>query len=239
MRRGSVLENFKEAVDGALFWEYRSLLLSGLAFNFYTWICASVIVHVMGFSICMMRLSRFAGLRGIGTVYAELFRNTPEYILLTWVHFVLPLLLSLALHIKLNFSPFFSAILALGLAYSGYMVETYRSGIQAVPKGHIDAGRALGMTRMDIIFRIVLPQAIRHVLPEMLNQMVSLFKATTLVSLIAVPDLLYNVIIVTQEELRPLPLYTWAAIVYCLIIFAASTGVNLLTNRWRSRGWAS
>lgn len=232
------MESFKEAVDISLFWEYRSLLLGGLAFNFYTWISALVLVHVMGFSMCMMRLSRFGACRAVGTAYAELFRNTPEYILLTWVHFVLPLLLSVLLQTRLNFPPFLSAVLALGLAYSGYMVETYRSGIQAVPKGHIEAGRALGMSSIDITFRIVLPQAIRNVLPEMLNQMVSLFKATTLVSLIAVPDLLYNVVIVTQEEMRPLPLYTWAAIVYCVIIFTASTLVRWLTERWRSRGWA-
>ncbi len=232
------MESFREAVDVTLFWEYRSLLLSGLAFNFYAWIGALVLVHVMGFSVCMMRLSRYRPLRVAGTAYAELFRNCPEYILLTWVHFVLPLVLSALLQIKLNFPPFVSAVLALGLAYSGYMVETYRSGIQAVPKGHIEAGRALGMSSFDITFRIVLPQAIRGVLPEMLNQMVSLFKATTLVSLIAVPDLLYNVVIVTQEEMRPLPLYTWAAIVYCAIIFSASTLVRKLTERWRSRGWA-
>ena len=232
------MESFKAAIDGSLFWEYRSLLLGGLAFNFYTWACALVLVHVMGFAVCMMRLSRVRPVRAVGTFYTELFRNTPEYILLTWVHFVLPLLLSALFHTRLNFSPFVSAVLALGLAYSGYMVETYRSGIQAVPKGHIEAGRALGMSPLDITFRIVLPQAIRNVLPEMLNQMVSLFKATTLVSLIAVPDLLYNVVIVTQEEMRPLPLYTWAAIVYCVIIFAASAGVRKMTERWRSRGWA-
>ncbi len=232
------MESFKEAVDISLFWEYRSLLLGGLAFNFYAWICALVLVHVMGFSMCMMRLSRFRTARIVGTVYTELFRNTPEYILLTWVHFVLPLLLSVLLQMKLNFPPFLSAVLALGIAYSGYMVETYRSGIQAVPKGHIEAGRALGMSSFDITMRIVLPQAIRNILPEMLNQMVSLFKATTLVSLIAVPDLLYNVVIVTQEEMRPLPLYTWAAIVYCVIIFSASALVRRFTERWRSRGWA-
>jgi len=232
------VESLKESLDLTVFWEYRNLLLSGLAYNAYVWACALFVVHVFGFSVCMMRVSRYRLLRGVGTIYAELFRNTPEYILLTWVHFVAPLLLSLLLQSKLNFSPFFSAVTALGLAYSGYMVETYRSGIQAVPKGHIEAARALGMSGLDITMRIVLPQAVRYVLPEILNQMVSLFKATTLVSLIAVPDLLYNVVIVTQEEMRPLPLYTGAAIVYCVIIFIASTVARMVTDRWRSRGWA-
>jgi polar amino acid transport system permease protein len=233
------VDSLAQALDGSLFWEYRSFLLKGLAFNFYVWICAAVLAHGLGLGVCLLRISRWRLARAVGTAYAELFRNTPEYILLTWVHFVAPLLLSLLLHTKLNFTPFVSAVLALGLAYSGYLTETYRSGIQAIPKGQIEVGRALGISSRDIMLRLVLPQAVRHVLPELLNQMVSLFKATTLVSLIAVPDLLYNVVIVTQEEMRPLPLYTWAAIVYCTLIFCASAAVRGMTERWRRRGWVA
>ncbi len=232
------LSNLSHALDPTLFWEYRAYLLKGLAFNFYVWGLAAVLAVGLGFGACMARISRWRWTRAAGTVYVELFRNTPEYILLTWVHFVLPLLLTLLIQFKVNFSPFVSAVLALGLAYSGYLSETFRSGIQAIPVSQVQSGQALGMSPFLIMRRIVLPQAVRHVLPEMLNQMVSLFKATTLVSLIAVPDLLYNVVIVTQEEMRPLPLYTYAALVYCGLIFAAATAVRLLTERWRRRGWA-
>ncbi len=232
------MENLKEALDATLFWEYRGLLLKGLAFNFYVWALAAVLAASLGFGACLLRISRWRAARVVGTIHAELFRNTPEYILLVWVHFVLPLLLTLLLSTNVNFSPFLSAVLALGLAYSGYFTETFRSGIQAIPKGHVDAGRALGMPGFLIMWRIILPQAVRHVLPELLNQMVSLFKATTLVSLIAVPDLLYNVVIVTQEEMRPLPLYTYAALVYCALIYVASALVRRLSHNWRTRGWA-
>lgn len=227
-----------EALDLSLFWEYRLLLLDGLAFNLYVWLGAAALANALGLGVCFLRLSRFRPARMIGTAHAELFRNTPEYILLTWVHFVLPLLLGLAVGARLSFPPILSSILALGLAYSGYLAETYRSGIQGVPRGHVEAARALGMSSAETTRRIVLPQALRLVLPELLNQLVSLFKATTLVSLIAVPDLLYNVVLVTQEQMRPLPLYTGAALTYCLIIFAASATVRALTTRWRMRGWA-
>lgn len=232
------MENVKEALDATLFWEYRSLLLGGLSFNFYVWVLAALLAATLGFGACLLRISRLRAARVAGTCYAELLRNTPEYILLTWIHFVLPLILTWALSTRLNFPPFLSAVLALGLAYSGYMAETFRAGVQSVPRGHIEAGRALGMSGAAILWRLVMPQAVRRVLPELLNQMVSLFKATTLVSLIAVPDLLYNVVIVTQEEMRPLPLYTYAALVYCTIITAASTLVRHLTEGWRTRGWA-
>ena len=232
------MNSLKEAFDATLFWEYRELLLGGLAFNFYVWGLAALLAIGLGFGGCLLRISRFRTARVIGTLYTELMRNTPEYILLTWVHFVLPLLLSYALSTRLNFPPFLSAVLALGVAYSGYMVETFRAGVQSVPRGHADSGRALGMSNALIMRRLILPQAVRRVLPELLNQMVSLFKATTLVSLVAVPDLLYNVVIVTQEEMRPLPLYTYAALVYCTIITVASSLVRRFTDGWRMRGWA-
>jgi polar amino acid transport system permease protein len=104
-----------------------------------------------------------------------------------------------------------------------------------VPKGHVEAAEALGMVRGLVLRRILLPQALRQMLPEMLNQGVSLFKATTLVSLIAVPDLMYNVSMITSQEMRPLPLYTGAALVYCAIIFCFASLVRVFGDRWRAK----
>jgi polar amino acid transport system permease protein len=118
------------------------------------------------------------------------------------------------------------------------MSETVRTGLLAVPKGHREAALALGMSRFDILRRIVLPQAVRRMLPDALNQFVSLFKATSIVSLISVEDIMYRVSMINLEEMRPLPLYTGAAILYCVIIIAASQTIQALTKRWRQRGWA-
>ena len=85
---------------------------------------------------------------------------------------------------------------------------------------------------------LVLPQAVRRMLPDALNQFVSLFKATSIVSLIAVHDIMYQVSIINVEEMRPLPLYTGAALLYCTIIILASQSIQFLTDRWRRRAWA-
>jgi polar amino acid transport system permease protein len=230
------LENLTKIIDIQLFWDYRHTYLDGLAFNFYVFSLAAVLAVLVGFFVALLRLSRRPVLQSAGTFYVELFRNAPEYVLLVWVHYVLPLLLTFLLSRKLNFSPVFSAVLALGLAYSGYFTETFRAGIQAIPKAHVESGWALGMSKFLVLRRIVLPQAVRQMLPEALNQFVSLFKATTLVSLISVPDLMYQVTIITQQEMRPLPLYSSAAIIYFVLIFFFSTLVNLFTERWRTRG---
>jgi polar amino acid transport system permease protein len=159
-------------------------------------------------------------------------------VLLVWAYYVLPLILSRLLAQKLSIGPAPAAILALGFAYSGFMSETVRTGLLAVPHGHREAAMALGMSRFDILRRIVFPQGLRRVLPDALNQYVSLFKATSIVSLISVEDIMYRVSMINVEEMRPLPLYTGAALLYCAIIIAASQTIQVLTRRWRQRGWA-
>lgn len=212
------------------------MLLSGLIVNFYVFLLAAVLAVTTGLFACLLRLSPPRSLRWCGTFYAELFRNTPEYVLLIWVHYVPPLLLTLLLHTRVNFTPFFSAVLALGLASSGYFTETFRAGIQSIPRGHVEAARSLGMSGFLTFRWVILPQAVRKMLPEALNQFISLFKSTTLVSLIAVPDLMYQVSMITQEQMRPMPLYSGAAIIYFVVIMALSALVRRFSERWRAIG---
>ena len=235
---GFDFESLRQVFDFSYFWSYREVLLSGLLVNFLVFGFAALLAAGSGFVVCLLRVSRYRAARGVGTFYVELFRNTPEYVFLTWVHFVLPLVLTRLLVTRVNFPPTLSAVLALGLCYSGYFAETFRAGILSIPRGHIDAGRAVAMGRALIMRRIIMPQAVRRVLPEALNNGVSLFKATSIVSLIAVPDLMYQVVNVVQYEMRPLPLYSSAAFLFFAILFILSALVQALTERWRTRGWA-
>ena len=230
--------NVIKAFDLSLFWEYRIFILEGLWFNFLVFFFSWLLAVSAGFVVATLRVSPWRGTQAVGTVYVEIFRNLPEYVFLIWVHFVLPLFISRMINARVSFSPIVSAIIGLGIAYSGYLAETYRAGFQAIPHGHVEAGRALGMSRLLIVRRIILPQAVRYMLPEVLNNSVSLFKATSIISLISVPDLMYQVVIVVQTEMRPMPLYSGAALLYFVLIFAMSSGVRKLTDRWRRQGWA-
>jgi polar amino acid transport system permease protein len=230
-----VSSGLRQAFDLSLFWDYRAILLNGLAVNASVFLGAAVLALVLGLGAALLRVNRFFPLRWLGTLHVELFRNAPDYVMVVWVHFVLPLLIAIAIRRRVEFHPFVSAVLALGLVYSGYFAETFRAGIQAIPRGNLDAARAFGMSERLILWRIILPQVVRRMLPEALNQFVSLFKATTIVSLIAVPDLMYDVSMVIQQEMRPLPLYTGAALVYFLIIFILASGVRAFSERWRRK----
>ena len=226
-------DNLRELLDPSLFWEYRWLLVAGLRFNLLVLVSSGVLSLLLSLLMCVARLSRFATARTVSRVFAELARNTPEYILLVWIHYVPPVLLGLALHMRIAADPLVSATLALGISSSGYVSETLRAGVLSVPRGHSEAALAVGLRPGTAFRRIVLPQALRRMLPELLNQGISLFKGTTLVSLIAVPDIMYQVSMISSQEMQPVPLYTGAALIFCAIVVCASLFVRVFAERWR------
>ncbi len=228
-------DSLREILDIQVFWEYRTVLLRGLAVNFYVFFGAAAAALALGLGAALLRNSRLRALRWLGTLHVEIFRNAPDYVMVVWVHFVLPLLIGSLLHSRFEFNPFVSAVIALGLVYSGYFAETFRAGIEAIPAGHLEAARSLGMGEGLVLWRIILPQVVRRMLPESINQFISLFKATTIVSLIAVPDLMYQVSMITQQQMRPLPLYTGAALTYFVIVLVAGSSLRVLADRWRAR----
>ncbi|MGA0593615.1 amino acid ABC transporter permease [Enterovirga sp. CN4-39] len=226
-------EALRQALDLGLFWEYRQILLGGLLFNAGVFACAAAAALTIGLAASLLRTSRHGPLRAAGTLYVEIFRNAPDYVMLIWVHLVMPILIGTLIGRRVEFDPFLSAVIALGLVYSGYLAETFRAGFQTIPIGNIEAGRSVGMSEFQILRRILLPQVVRRMLPEAMNNFVSLFKATTIVSLIAVPDMMYRVTMVTQQEMQPLPLYTGAALTYFTVIFVVSTLARFGAERWR------
>ena len=231
-------EALRETLDLALLWEYRTILLKGLTMTLGVFGCAAVLAVAGGLVAALWRVSRFRLVRWVGTVHVEIARNSPDYIMVVWVHFVLPLLLGAIIRKRLEFDPFVSAVIALSFVYSGYFAETFRAGIEAVPRGQIEAGRGLGMSERKIMWRLILPQVVRRMLPESVNQFISLFKATSIVSLIAVPDLMYQVGIISAQVMRPMPLYTGAALIYFAVVLLCSNLLSLLSNRWRNKVFA-
>jgi polar amino acid transport system permease protein len=233
-----MLAALQGALNPALFWEYRVILLTGLLQNLYIFAESAVVAIILAFIVGIARLSPRRALSGTAMAYAEVFRNTPEYVLLVWIYFVLPLLLTKLLGMQIKFSPHLAAVIGLGVAYSGFMSETVRAGLRSIPAGQGEAAQSLGLSGFTILRRITLPQAVRRMLPEIVNQLVSLFKATTIVSLISVQDIMYQVSMISVAEMRPVPLYTGAALIYCVVIIAATQALQSLTQRWRTRGWA-
>ena len=119
----------KQSLDLSMFFEYRAILLQGLVFNALVFLCAAGVALSVGLCAALMRINRLWPMRWLGTLHVELFRNAPDYIMLVWVHFVLPLLIGIAIRRRVEFHPFASAVIALGFVYSGYFAEAFRAGI--------------------------------------------------------------------------------------------------------------
>lgn len=145
--------------------------------------------------------------------YIEIFRCTPLLVQVIWVYYALPVL------IGVDMSAPTACFLALSLYAGSFYAEVFRGGIDAIDRGQWEAGWAIGMRRGKIFRRIVLPQAITVMIPSFINQTIIQLKNTSLVSVVAVGDLLYQGTVITAASYRPLEVYTTVAILYFVILF--------------------
>jgi polar amino acid transport system permease protein len=199
--------------DFGILWGYRWLLLDGLGVTIAFTAAIVVFGLASGLIAAMGRLSRFSALRVSALAFIELFRCTPILVQLIWFYYALPILAGIEM------TPVAAAMLALSLYGGSFYAEIIRGGIVSIDQGQSEAGAALGMTPRQTMRRIVLPQAIKRMIPALMNQSIMQFKNTSLVSVLAVPDLVYQSQIAAHDSFRPLETYTAVAIAYFLILF--------------------
>src|SRR5215471_12280406 len=163
---------------------------------------------VLGLVIGTGRYSRRRLLHWPATAYVEMFRNTPVLVQIMWFFFAFPIVAPFAV------SGYTAAALALSLNTSAFAAEIFRAGIQSIAPGQWDAGRALGMTYRQQLRRVILPQAIRRMLPAFTNRGLELLKMTSLASAIAFPELLYGAKMIATAYFNPIEAFTTVAFVY-------------------------
>jgi len=187
----------------------------------------------MGFAIGLpTALARVYGgdwLRRLAMAYTELFRGTPLLVQLFVIYYGLP-------DLGLTFSRFVSAYLTLGLNSGAYQAEYFRGAIQAIGSGQMMAARAIGMSRLKAIRQIILPQALRLVIPAWSNEVISMVKYTAVVFLIAVPDLMTKAKILASHYFNPIETYLAVAMVYLILVSLITLLMHLLERRLRIPG---
>ena len=196
-------------------------LLAGLLITVELTLVVIVISLVFALVVALGGLSRFAPLRWLVRSYIEVIRGTPLLLQLIYVYYVLP-----ELGIRLN--SFLAGVIALTLNYSAYISEVYRAGIQSVARGQHDAAAALGMTRPLAMRRIILPQAIRMVIPSLGNYFISLFKDTALCSVVSIQEVVFTAQILAARNFQYFTLYTVVAAMYFVVSFLAARLVTYL-----------
>jgi polar amino acid transport system permease protein len=187
---------------------------------------ALVIGLIVGLLVALARLSGSRALRRAALYYIELFRGTPALVQLFIVYFSLT-------EIGVHFSSFQAAMIGLGLNAAAYLAEIYRAGLEAVPKGQVEAAKAIGMPKLKVLRWVVLPQAIRIVLAPIGNVAISLLKDTSVASLIAAPDLMLRAQDLSSVYFMPLEIYILVGAIYFALCYPLSLAVRMLERKTR------
>jgi polar amino acid transport system permease protein len=211
-------------LNGRVFVQTLPLLLSGLTTTLLLGLVSIALGLAGGLALALMRLYARAPLRQIAIAYIDVFRAIPLLVLLVIVYYALPFM-------GVRLSPFAAAATSLSLVASAYSAEIFRAGIEAVPRGQFEAARALGLRPFPLMARVVLPQAVRIVVPPITSNSINVLKDTALASVVAMPDLLKQATQAQALAANPTPLITAAAI-YLLMLLPMVRIVGLLETRW-------
>jgi His/Glu/Gln/Arg/opine family amino acid ABC transporter permease subunit len=196
-------------------------LLAGLVLTVELTLVVMVLSLCFALLVALAGMSRFVWLRWVIKAYIEVMRGTPLLLQLVYIYYVLP-------EIGIRLPSFAAGTLALTLNYSAYLSEVYRGGIQAISTGQHDAAAALGMTRGLAMRRIVLPQAIRIILPTLGNYFIGLFKDTALCSVVSIQEVLFTAQIIAANNFQYFTLYTVTGAMYFAVSFPAARLVGYL-----------
>jgi polar amino acid transport system permease protein len=195
---------------------YVPLLERGLLVTLgYT--AATIAIGLMiGLVVGLGRLSKSWLLNIPLVTFIEVFRCTPLLVQIVWFYYALPVVLGIQIPATL------AGMMTLSCYTGAFYAEIFRGGIISIEQGQWDAARALGLSRWLQMRKIILPQAVRRMIPPFVNQSITQLKNTSLVSTIAVPDLLYNGTLITADTYRPLEVYTVVALIYFVILFPST-----------------
>ncbi len=186
---------------------------------------AMVLGFIMGIFIGLGRLARARWIYIPATLYVEFFRSVPLVMVIFWFWFIIPVFLGIPL-------PEYGVALAAFVIFeAAYLGEIVRAGIQSVPRGQVEAALATGLSQTQTMTAIVLPQALRNMIPALVTQFIVLFKDTSLASIIGYVDLTKAAQIVNNREIRPFELYLFIAVVYWLCTYGMSRGARYLEHR--------
>jgi len=222
------------------FWRILLFVRDGVAITILITVMSFIFVLIAGMIGALGRLSRNPVIHGIATLYVEIVRGIPLLVQLIWWYFAFPVViqeigrgLNMAAMADYRANAILTAIFALTVCYGAYMSEIYRAGIQSIPKGQMEAARSLGMTHFQSMRHVVLPQAVRVVLPPVGNEFIALLKDSCLVSVVAVADLTRRGREFMAVHFNPIEVWTMVALLYLVMTLFSSRAVAWIEKKSR------
>ena len=200
-------------------------LLSGLTTTIYISLVSIVISMIIGLVVAIPSLAKNKILTYINIFYVEIVRAIPLLVLILWIYYGLPIMTGV------SFSPFVSGIIALAISESAFQAEIFRAGINSIKKAQWEAGSSLGLNFFKRLRLVILPQAIKNILPAIGNQFVYVLKMSSLVSIIGIGDLTRKANELVVTTYRPLEIYTFLILEYLILILIVSFFVRKLEKK--------
>lgn len=200
-------------------------LLGALKMTVWITLCAFVLALIVGLLLALMARSRFKPLSLVTKGIIEFIRNTPLLVQVFFLYYSLPLLMDISI------PAFYTGVIALGLHYSTYLSEVYRSGIEAVPQGQWEAAKALNYTKAQTWRMIILPQAIPPIIPVLGNYLIVMFKETPILCAITLVELMLTAKNIVSLSFRAFEPYTLVGVLFFIISYIASLLVQQLEKR--------
>jgi His/Glu/Gln/Arg/opine family amino acid ABC transporter permease subunit len=186
-----------------------------------------VVALIVGLIVAFMRISRLGILRTPAQAYINFFQGAPLYVLIFWVYY------GVAMMAGVNFQPFTAGAIALSTQYGAYMAEIYRSGIEAIERGQREAAVSMGLTMPQTYRYVILPQALRIVLPSLGNMWIAMIKDSSLLSIIGVMEIMRTAYLNSNDYFRPFEFYTLAALLYIALTFIFFYSNQLIERKLR------
>ncbi|WP_139491174.1 amino acid ABC transporter permease [Brevibacillus dissolubilis] len=224
-------------MDWSVIYEYRELFIRGI---FYTIALTAVGIGcgtILGLFFSLGKMSGNPFLRIPAAVYVEVFRGTPMFVQILLIHFaVIPSIWDVFMPEQAPPSALFSGFVALSLNAAAYIAEIFRAGIQSIDPGQMEAARSLGMTKGQAMRLVMIPQAFTRMLPALGNEFISLLKDSSLLAVIATPELGYAALSVAKNTFERYPPYMTSAAIYLIMtLFLSRVVVRGLEKRFSSR----
>jgi polar amino acid transport system permease protein len=211
--------------DFSFLWMYRWLLVVGLGVTLLYTVGSILAGLAIGLVVGLLRLARSRLVNAPLVAYIEAFRCTPLLVQIIWFYYAFPVLVGIDIPAPI------AGMLVLSLYTGAFYAEIFRGGVISIERGQWDAARAIGMRRGQVLRTVILPQAVKRMIPPFMNQSIIQLKNTSLVSTIAVSDLLYQGTLITSATYRPLETYTTIAAIYFAILFPLTLGAQAVERR--------
>ena len=209
--------------------DHQGIFLDGaLTTAWLSFLCICV-GTVLGIGLGLLRRSRIRLVSVATKVVIDVLRALPILVLLVWLYYVAPI------YLPWRFTPFEAALIALSLNLAAFVAETVRAGIEAVPKHQFESGLVLGLSKSQVMIRIIAPQSLRNILPNLMGLYITQLKNTSLASIIAVNELLHRANILISDTFRPLEIYTAVAVTYLMLILPCTAFAQWIEVRLAKR----